>query len=266
MRRATFAPTGVAVVVRVGEVLGPAVVRCLAYGDAMSDLTTSRVNRAGQRIRRIARGQESDSERVAAAIDTLVGFRALHAIPLQTATRGLRSAVTSERLPVQVSQRLKRVPTIIDKLLREPTLPLSRMQDIGGCRAILPTIPDIRAVQERLARPSRARELVAVSDYIEDPRDSGYRGVHLIMLYRGRIVEIQLRTPVMHEWAATVERLTDRFGEDYKGAWHPFVGPFLAVVSEAMSIEESGGSVGASLVTEVDRQRIIMGRYLQGRH
>ena len=95
-----------AVVVRVGEVLGPAVVRCLAYGDAMSDLTTSRVNRAGQRIRRIARGQVTDSE----------------------------------RLPVQVSQRMKRVPTIIDKLLREPTLLLSRMQDIGGCRAMLPTL------------------------------------------------------------------------------------------------------------------------------
>ena len=70
----------------------------------------------------------------------------------------------------------------------------------------------------------------------------------------------------MHEWAATVERLADRYGEDYKGAWHPVVGPFLAVVSEAMSIEESGGSVRASLVTEVDRQRIIMSRYLQGRH
>ena len=102
MRRATFAPTGVAVVVRVCEVLGPAVVRCLAYGDAMSDLTTSRVNRAGQRIRRIARGQVTDSE----------------------------------RLPGQLSQRLKRVPTIIDKLLCEPTLPLFRMQDISGCRAI----------------------------------------------------------------------------------------------------------------------------------
>ena len=103
----------------------------------MSDLTTSRVNRAGQRIRRIARGQVTDSE----------------------------------RLPVQVSQMMKRVPAIIDKLLCEPTLPLSRMQDIGGCRAILPTISNIRAVQERLARPSRAHELVAVSDHIEDPRD-----------------------------------------------------------------------------------------------
>ena len=103
------------------EVVNPAglaVVRCHAHGDAMSDLTTSRVNRAGQRLRRLARGPVTDSERLAAAIDTLVGFRALHAISLQTATRGLRSAVTSERLPVQVSQRLKRVPTILNKLLR----------------------------------------------------------------------------------------------------------------------------------------------------
>ncbi len=35
---------------------------------------------------------------------------------------------------------MKRVATIIDKLLRESTLLLSRMQDIGGCRAILPTL------------------------------------------------------------------------------------------------------------------------------
>ena len=41
------------------------------------------------------------------------------------------------------------------------------------------------------------------------------------------------------------------------------MGPFLAVVSEAMSIEESGGSVRESLVTEVDRQRIIARSFLQ---
>ena len=35
---------------------------------------------------------------------------------------------------------MKRVPTIIDKLLREPTLLLSRMHDIGGYRALLPTL------------------------------------------------------------------------------------------------------------------------------
>ncbi len=44
---------------------------------------------------------------------------------------GLRSMVRTERCQIEVSQRLKRVPTIIDKLLREPTMQLANMQDIG---------------------------------------------------------------------------------------------------------------------------------------
>lgn len=232
----------------------------------MPDLTSSQVNRAGQRIRRHFRGEGENPEQLYDALDTLVAFRALHAAPLQTATMGLRSAVNSEGLPVQVSQRLKRVPTIIDKLVREPTLAMSRMQDIGGCRAVLPSIDGIRAVERRLeARPTRAREFIAVSDYIASPRDSGYRGVHVIMRYGGRNIEMQLRTPFMHEWAVTVERLTDRYGEDYKGAWHSTVSPFLSLVSEAMAIDESGALVPASLVQRIEEQRILLVDYLHGR-
>lgn len=38
-----------------------------------------------------------------------------------------------------VAQRLKRVPTIAGKLLREPGMKLSRMEDVGGVRAVLPS-------------------------------------------------------------------------------------------------------------------------------
>jgi putative GTP pyrophosphokinase len=179
---------------------------------------------------------------------------------------GLRSVVNSEGLPVQVSQRLKRVPTIVDKLVREPTLALSRMQDIGGCRAVLPSIAGIRAVQRCLeARPTKVREFIAVSDYITSPRRSGYRGVHIIMEYHGRTIEMQLRTPFMHEWAVTVERLTDRYGEDYKGTWNSTVSPLLALVSEAMALEESGAPVPSSLVQRIEEQRILSVDYLHGR-
>jgi len=47
---------------------------------------------------------------------------------------GLRSVVGTEGCTVEVTQRLKRVPTIVDKLRREPTMQLASMQDIGGCR------------------------------------------------------------------------------------------------------------------------------------
>lgn len=52
---------------------------------------------------------------------------------------GLRSCLTTEGLELDVSQRLKRLPTIEDKLRRLPRMDLSSMQDIGGCRAVLDT-------------------------------------------------------------------------------------------------------------------------------
>ena len=43
---------------------------------------------------------------------------------------------------VEVTQRLKRFIMIYDKLQREATLDLSRMQDIGGVRAVLDSIDE----------------------------------------------------------------------------------------------------------------------------
>jgi ppGpp synthetase/RelA/SpoT-type nucleotidyltranferase len=42
-----------------------------------------------------------------------------------------------------VAQRLKRRPTIIDKLKREPTMQLNMMHDIAGCRLIFQKEQDI---------------------------------------------------------------------------------------------------------------------------
>jgi len=97
----------------------------------MTELSASQVNRAGKRVRRHARGEDVDSEALRLAYEILVTYRTAHARSLQTATMGLRSAVETMGYPIRVSQRLKRVPTIIDKLKREPTLALSRMQYNG---------------------------------------------------------------------------------------------------------------------------------------
>ncbi|AAT90059.1 hypothetical protein Lxx24254 [Leifsonia xyli subsp. xyli str. CTCB07] len=72
---------------------------------------------------------------------------------------GLRSMIKTEGCQIEVSQRLKRFTTIIDKLTaREQTLALSGMQDIGGCRAILGSVEEIRRVEARRAgRVTRRR-------------------------------------------------------------------------------------------------------------
>ena len=176
---------------------------------------------------------------------------------------GLRSVVRTENCRArEVSQRLKRLPTILEKLVREPTMALANMQDIGGCRAILASIDEVRRVQRRL---SKNRPPIRAYDYIDAPRRSGYRGVHVIVQYDGRSIEVQLRTRIMHEWAVAVERLGGRIGEDLKSSHGPpEVLELLEAVSEAMAVEESGGVVENSLMERIDRLRASAQPFLKG--
>lgn len=73
-----------------------------------------------------------------AATGLFVSFREGFQVPVSKTAMGLRSFLRSEGAPVIVSQRLKRSPTILNKLGRYPAMKYSRMEDIGGCRAILP--------------------------------------------------------------------------------------------------------------------------------
>jgi putative GTP pyrophosphokinase len=176
--------------------------------------TKGEVNRAGEAVRNAMSGKLMSPDELDSALRILWWFRAVHSYPLGKANMGLRSVLRTEGLPPLVSQRLKRHNTVMDKLTREPSMQLARMQDIGGCRAVLDSIHDLRAVQNRIGRNMRDR-LKRTVDYIERPRTSGYRGVHLIVTYQDRVgeeraVEVQLRTRVMHDWAIAVETMGSR--------------------------------------------------------
>ena len=59
-----------------------------------------------------------------------------------------------------------------------------------------------------------------------------------------RAIEVQLRTAVMHEWAISVERLSGRLDVDLKSGRGPdAVLALFKAISEAMAVEEDGGSV-----------------------
>lgn len=213
----------------------------------------SQVNKAGRTLRRYMRGDEVEREKVEGAIGVLVAHRAAFQVPLTKATMGLRSMVKTEECRVDVSQRLKRTNTILDKLLREPTMQLGNMQDIGGCRAVLASIDELRRVEKRLRK---RRPPLDSNDYILNPRESGYRGVHVIVAYDDRPIEVQLRTRVMHEWAIAVERLGGRLDVDLKSGRGPEpVLALLSVISEAMALEEDGHRVEDDLVSEMNRLR-----------
>lgn len=218
----------------------------------MTDLTSSQVRKAGRTLRHWRTGQVVDPVAVNDAFEVLVAFRAAHSLPLVKANNGLRSMIRTAGCEVEVSQRLKRIPTIIDKLVREPSLPLSSMQDIGGCRAILRSVDEIHMVEQRIRRN---RVIVNYSDYVTTPRSSGYRGVHVIVPYDDRRIEIQLRTQIMHQWAITVEKLSWRTRMNLKSDGDHIVQQMMAVISRAMAIEESGGVVPPDVLQSLTQLR-----------
>ena len=122
------------------------------------------------------------------------------------------------------SARLKRMQAIRRKLRRSPTT-LEKLQDLGGCRVILPTMADVQRLTDILRE--RARHVVRRErDYIATPKIDGFRSHHMMFDYQGRSrapqhngirIELQVRTQLQHSWATAVEGVGLFRGEDLKG-------------------------------------------------
>jgi hypothetical protein len=190
-----------------------------------------------------------EGRRLDAAIEIIEWWRGLHAKPLTSLSANLRHYL-KEQGPVVVTQRLKRAPTMIDKLLREPKMKLTQMADIGGARALLADQAKVYAVAARLRRNW---EVTRTRDYAAQPKDSGYRAVHLIVRRRGRLIDVQLRTPLQDAWANQVEEDSRRVGRNFKGGeGQQEVHDYYAVVSELLALRELGEEPDNEL-----RQRLL---------
>lgn len=154
----------------------------------------------------------SDYENALIIIDN---FRASHNFPLNTMQVWLRHSAKSIDNKCIVVQRIKRLSSIKHKLRRmsRKKIMLSEMQDIGGCRAIMACVEDVRKLEIKYKESSIRHKLAYPNDYITYPRKSGYRGMHIIYeyysnrsrVYNGQRIEIQIRSPLQHAWATAVE-------------------------------------------------------------
>jgi ppGpp synthetase/RelA/SpoT-type nucleotidyltranferase len=144
-------------------------------------------------------------------------WRASHAFPLNNFQVNLRAKVRRVQPDVLVAQRIKRLDSIKAKLVRTQTktLQLSQMQDIGGCRAVLKSMANLRKIIAAYETSTFKHILKGTRDYIANPKADGYRGYHLIYQYQSLPnqisvydklrIEIQLRTALQHAWATAVE-------------------------------------------------------------
>jgi GTP pyrophosphokinase len=208
--------------------------------------TKGEVNRAGelmldlrQRMQRDGPDRavaESDEDELERAWESLRWWRSLHARPLSTVAANLRYHVDREggRIHdrIEITQRLKRLPTMIDKLARERGR-ITQMHDIGGVRAVLPTQRHVYAVRRRLLK---SWTIIRERDYIAEPKDSGYRALHLIVQRKGYAIEVQLRTIGQDVWANSVEEIGREWGQGLKfGDGDARLHGILVAMSEAIA-------------------------------
>ncbi|URM13291.1 RelA/SpoT domain-containing protein [Vibrio splendidus] len=178
--------------------------------------TKNEIDRAARSIRHGCEAEEREE-----AINKIQNYRELHAYPLMLMKNHLVRTSNRVSSDILVARRLKRLPTIINKLERpsldgtsKNAIKLTRMQDIGGCRAIVKNLKQLKELQQLLLKSRSVHKITHTSDYLT-PKISGYGGVHLIYScfndsdckhnWSKTKVEVQLRTQLQHAWATSLE-------------------------------------------------------------
>lgn len=125
--------------------------------------------------------------------------------------------------------RLKSSKSIIEKLQKRHYEISSdsirkNLTDIAGVRVICNYLNDINRISDLLLRQDDIT-LVRKSDYIENPKENGYRSLHLIVLVPVFLaertefvpVEIQIRTIAMDFWASLEHQLKYKSHNEISG-------------------------------------------------
>ena len=179
------------------------------------EYSKSQIVNAGSKIKSISPSDKStEFKEMLPIIDN---WRASHAYPLHVIYCHLRRIAKTTEKDIVVVQRLKRLTSIVAKLQREPNMNLWTMQDLGGCRIIVPTINDVYDIIKEY-KTSRVRHILKKEyDYISSPKHSGYRSYHLVYQYqsdkkdshynKNMLIEIQVRTKLQHLWATALETM-----------------------------------------------------------
>ncbi len=119
--------------------------------------------------------------------------------------------------PVSIKEKLERRALRFDVDEIEKSL-----DDVAGVRVICSFPEDVYTIADALLRQDDI-ELIAKKDYIRQPKENGYRSLHLIVTVpiflarekRVMKVEVQLRTIAMDFWASLEHQLKYKKNVDF---------------------------------------------------
>jgi ppGpp synthetase/RelA/SpoT-type nucleotidyltranferase len=212
------------------------------------EYSRKKVDRSGQ----ILIGKRIDNEESEKqAIDIFNNWRASHAYPMHVIMKTLKNISKDVNSDAICVQRLKRAKSILKKLERFPTMQLSQIQDIGGCRVVMPDVNLTRKLSTEYIKRNKRHKRVKSGEknYINTPKPDGYRSIHLVYkyhsinkvgkIYNGKSIEIQIRSKLQHVWATALETVdlftfqTMKLGGGYEN-WKYF----FKLVSSAFAMIE----------------------------
>ena len=129
-------------------------------------------------------------------------------------------SVKNQRNPIEmIKSRVKKPKSIVEKLQRRGfEISLESMEknldDVAGIRIICSFLDDIYEVADMLIRQDDVK-VIAVKDYIQNPKPNGYRSYHMIIEIpvffsdskKPIRVEVQIRTIAIDFWASLDHQL-----------------------------------------------------------
>ena len=164
----------------------------------------------------------SDIQHTTSKFEQLMAYYKCAIMEIETKFNVLNEqfSLGQDRTPINgMKSRLKSPKSILTKLMRK-NLPITftsieeTLADIAGIRIICSFVHDVYLLADALLSQDDVT-LIETKDYIKNPKENGYRSLHLIvsvpifLLHEKRQmkVEIQLRTIAMDSWATLEHQL-----------------------------------------------------------
>jgi len=185
----------------------------------VATLSKTQIDRLGDRLKK---GSPSEAD-----LRLLDEYRLSFGDAYNTVIRTIR-----EKLRLEPTGRTAKTPSSIAEKLRRESIRLSQIQDIAGCRIIVPDV----FTQDHIT--ATLRDTFPETRVMDRRMNSshGYRAVHVIVMTQGVSVEIQVRTALQDLWAELSERLSDVVDSSIKyGGGDPEDRQWLLSISESIA-------------------------------
>ncbi len=139
----------------------------------------------------------------------------------------------NDRNPIEsIKSRVKSPESIMEKMKKKGLPPtfscmMNHIFDIGGVRVVCPFITDVYHVSRMLMNQTDV-EVIRIKDYIQSPKENGYRSLHVIVMVdvffsdqmRKVPIELQFRTIAMNFWASTEHQLRYKKEKEFTSDMH----------------------------------------------